>query len=148
MRFYEIAAFFEVSAKDRDIAFRKNRHFRQIFGVDVIPMPMQHAGKYNVLKTSFPCRTQLAIDGKGLVPISILVITFVQQLCRPRGLLKLVNAIFHASMLPRQALANHARSRRASRKTDKFNLSLFSNRQIVQIIDEDKVMGKDNDLSF
>jgi hypothetical protein len=40
MRLYEIAAFFEVCAKNCDIVFRKDRHFREIFGVDVIPMPV------------------------------------------------------------------------------------------------------------
>jgi hypothetical protein len=114
MRFYEIAAFLEVGAKSCDIGLFKDGHLLQVFRVDVIPMSVQHAGEYNVFKASLPRRPQLALDGHDLVPITLLVVRVVKRLRGACRLLKLIDAILYARMLPRQAVADHARPGRPS----------------------------------
>src|SRR3546814_3446181 len=71
----------------------------------------------------------------------------MQQLCRTRRLLQLVDAIFDALGLPGQAVGHHTGSRGATTERREPHGLPGLRRVVIQIVHEHQIMREDDDLA-
>jgi len=73
---HHIAALFEASLEYVAIGLAQNRHLLKVLRVDVVPMPLNHAEKNNILKCTLPWGSETVVDA-GRFPVAFVFLIIV-----------------------------------------------------------------------
>src|SRR3546814_1636562 len=121
-----VAALLESGGESIAVSLVERTDLLQVLGVDVVPVALNNADESDVLQAALPCGAQRVVELCHLDRVLVFLVVVMQQLCRTRRLLQLVDAIFDALGLPGQAVGHHTGSRGATtedRKSTRLNSS-------------------------
>src|ERR1700730_3095866 len=141
-----IAAFLKCRMERVAIGFSKNARLLKMLRIEVIPMPLDHPEKGDILQSALPRSPQAVVYAGGFPIVLVLLIVVVELLRRARILLQIVDAFFHPLRFPGHPFGDDTGARLSPADRKQANGAILLVPEVVEVVHKNQIVREYDNL--